>query len=64
MELEFTGSAVFEQLGLGLEIDGVKDPQPGKAWSVRKTFKLYRPDQLINWQVPKSILPDQHLVWF
>lgn len=62
MELEFTGQIVFEQLGLGLEIDETE--KPDRAWSVRKTFKSYRPDQTLNWQVPKDILPENHLAWF
>jgi len=62
MEIKFTGQVVFEQLALGLEIEEVANPQ--SPWSVRKTFKSYRPDQTIMWQVPKNILPEQHLVWF
>src|ERR1700728_367466 len=64
MELEFTGQVVFEQLSLGLEIEESATPQASSPWSVRKTFKTYRPDQTIIWQVPKDILPAQHLVWF
>jgi transposase len=64
MEIEFTGQVVFEQLGLGLEINDVSNQQADRSWSVRKTFKSYRPEQTLNWQVPKNILPEQHLIWF
>lgn len=64
MTFEFTGETVVEQLGLGLEIAEVANPQAERAWSVRKRFKSYRPDQISVWQVPKSILPDNHLAWF
>jgi transposase len=64
MELEFTGQLVFEQLGLGIEIDKPASIQTERSWSIRKTFKSYRPDQMLNWQIPKSILPENHLAWF
>jgi len=64
MELQFTGQVVFEQLSLGFEIEESANPEAASRWSVRKTFKAYRPDQTIIWQVPKEILPQQHLVWF
>jgi transposase len=64
MKLEFTGQVMAEQLGLGLEFNEVSDLQAERAWSVRKIFKSYRPDQMFTWQVPKDVLPEQHLVWF
>lgn len=64
MELEFTGQVVFEQLGLGIEIDKPASVQTERSWSIRKMFKSYRPDQMLNWQIPKSILPENHLAWF
>jgi transposase len=64
MKAEFTGELVVEQLGLGLEIDDLPDPRAERVWSTRKKFKSYRPDQMLCWQVPKDILPENHLIWF
>jgi len=47
MELQFTGQVVFEQLSLGFEIEESANPEAASRWSVRKTFKAYRPDQTI-----------------
>ena len=64
MEDKFTGQVVVEQLSLGIEVDEVTNAQAGRSSAMRKVFQSFRPDQVVMWQIPKTILPEHHLSWY
>jgi transposase len=64
MKLEFTGQTTIEQLSLNLELNEAKSGQAGGLQTTRKVYRSYRPDQTLMLEMPKSILPENHLAWF